>query len=128
MMGLFQGFTGDERSMLKVNPIRSKKAMAAANGRSCVNCGTQDGTVVRAHYTGLRQQLYGKGRGIKGHDCIAADLCQRCHSKFDQMKMGSSLTSDSTTIVKKMDQSEQFLHLCALTLVRDIEEGVLTYA
>ena len=100
--------------------IRSKKITDAARGRSCVNCMSNDGTVVRAHYSGMRQHQYGKGRGIKGHDCIAADLCQRCHAKFDSYQVATG----ETQLQRDIDHSEQFLHLCFLTLVRDIQEGV----
>ena len=97
----------------KLDPIRSTKLTQASKGRTCVNCGADDGTIVRAHYSGIRALSYGKGRGIKGHDVIAADLCARCHNRLDQYTDGNAI-----------DQSEQFLHLCALTLVRDIRDGV----
>ena len=41
----------------KIGLVRSKKAMKAAEGRSCVNCGCNDGTTVRAHYQGMRSGL-----------------------------------------------------------------------
>lgn len=103
---------------MKVNVYRNKKALSAANGRSCVCCGAMDGTVVRAHYTGLRQHQYGKGKGIKGHDHIAADLCQKCHSHFDEYKIGAK------TYEQKIESSEQFLHYCVLTIARDLHEGI----
>lgn len=98
--------------------FRFKKALDAANGRPCVNCGAQNETVVRAHYGGLRQHLYGKGKGIKSHDCIGADLCYTCHSAFDQNKIKNA------TYAEKIDKSEQFLHLCWMTFLRDLREGV----
>ena len=67
-------------TFLKDTPIRSKKLLSAARGESCVNCGTQDGTVVAAHYQGLRSHQYGKGKGQKPHDILVADLCVKCHS------------------------------------------------
>lgn len=100
--------------------IRNKKITQAAKGRSCVCCGGDDGTIVRAHYSGMRQHQYGKGRGIKGHDCVAADLCMSCHSKFDSHAIGEGETRD----MRRIDQSEQFLHYCIITLVRDIEAGI----
>lgn len=104
--------------------IRSKKITDAARDRACVNCNAQDGTIVRAHYSGPRQHQYGKGRGIKGHDCVAADLCQKCHNQFDSYKVGQG----ATQMLRDIDHSEQFLHLCILTLIRDIEEGVYKIA
>ena len=104
--------------------IRSKKLTNAARDRSCASCGACDGTIVRAHYSGMRQHSYGKGRGIKGHDCIAADLCQKCHTGFDNYEMGKG----DTKLQRDIDQSEQFLHCCALTLILDIEQGVIKIA
>ena len=106
------------------NIIRSKKILAASNGRSCVNCGREDGTIVRAHYSGYRSQSYGKGKGIKCHDHISADLCSVCHSKFDRYegKQGRM------TFNEKIDLSEQFLHCCMLTLARDFQEEVIICA
>lgn len=108
----------------KIGIIRSKKAMQAANGRCCANCGAQDGTVVRAHYTGLRQHIYGAGKGVKCHDVCTADLCAKCHSAFDAYSKNLKRLGETT----KIDQSEQFLHLIIMTIVRDIKEGVLIYA
>lgn len=108
----------------KIGIIRSKKAMQAANGRSCVNCGAMDGTIVRAHYTGLRQHLFGAGRGIKCHDICTADLCAKCHSAFDTFAKHLKRTGEIT----KIDQSEQFLYLIMETIIRDVKEGVLKYA
>lgn len=108
----------------KIGIIRSKKAMQAANGRSCVNCGAMDGTIVRAHYTGLRQHLFGAGRGIKCHDICTADLCMKCHSAFDTFAKHLKRTGEIT----KIDQSEQFLYLIMETIIRDVKEGVLKYA
>ena len=97
--------------------------MKAAEGRSCVNCGCNDGTTVRAHYQGMRSGLYGKGRGIKPHDCLTADLCVKCHTIFD-----SHFKNQHKRLEDKIDHSEQFLHCIAMTIVRDIQDGVLVYA
>ena len=83
-----------------------------------MNCDAQDGTIVRAHYSGIRQHQYGKGRGIKGHDLIAADLCYRCHQSFDSY-------ANATT---EIDRSEQFLHCVILTILADWREGLITIA
>ena len=101
--------------MLSGKPYRNRKLLSASAGRSCVRCGRDDGTIVRAHYTGPRQHAYGKGKGQKGSDHVAADLCMECHAAFDQYRGWES----------KLDMSEEFLHLCMLTLWRDLEEGVI---
>ena len=99
--------------------IRSKKLLDGARDQSCVNCGARDGTVVAAHYTGLRGHLLGKGTGHKSHDLCIADLCRACHHKFDVAFDGSSFD-------KKIDLSEQFLFLIIQTLIRRIDQGVIT--
>lgn len=96
--------------------IRSKGLMASADTMPCVRCGSM-WRVCSAHYTGLRQHQYGRGKSIKGHDCLTAWLCQDCHNYFDQPKNHKSL-----------EISEDFLHCIALTLVRRMQRGVLVVA
>ena len=62
---------------------RNKKLLEIVREAPCMNCGTQDGTVVAAHSNWLRD---GKGKGIKAHDYRIAALCFRCHSELDQGK------------------------------------------
>jgi len=98
--------------------IRSKKLLDAAKDQACLNCGARDGTVVAAHYTGLRSHLLGKGTGHKPHDFCIADLCHRCHHKFD-------VAFDGSSFEKKIDLSEQFLFLIIQTILRRIDQGVI---
>ena len=100
--------------------IRSKKLLAAARGASCVNCGRRDGTIVAAHYQGLRSPQSGKGKGRKPHDLLVADLCDKCHTAFDRYEIGQG-----TGLLKKIDASEQFQHLILKTLIRRINEGII---
>jgi hypothetical protein len=100
--------------------LRSKKMLSAAKDQSCVNCGVEDGTVVAAHYSGLRGHTFGKGKGIKPHDLCVADLCMKCHSAFDNYTF-----LDGNLFQAKIDQSEQFLYLIMTTLIRRIEQGVI---
>lgn len=99
--------------------VRSKPMLAGARDQSCVNCGVSDGTIVSAHYTGVRGHLLGKGKGIKCHDLMIADLCYKCHHSFDVGYDGSSFE-------KKIDLSEQFLYLIAQTLLRRVDQGIIT--
>ena len=92
------------------------KLRAAARDQSCVRCGKQDGTVVLAHYFGPRRHEYGGGMGIKGHDLLAAHLCQRCHLEMDTLSKNKA---------RRWEHSEEFLHLCALTIIRLWEQGVI---
>lgn len=92
------------------------KWTAAANGETCVRCGAPGRTAL-AHYTGLRQHNYGKGKGIKGCDLIGAHLCNgpgSCHEYFD-----GYLTENN------WERSEEFLHCCALTIIRLAKKGVI---
>lgn len=93
---------------------RSRTYTQAAQGQPCVRCGRHDGTVVAAHYCGIRQHWYGKGRGLKPHDIATADLCMVCHQWFDQ-----------PTERKSIERSEDFLHCILLTIMRRLEDGVL---
>lgn len=60
-----------------------------------------------AHYSGPWQHRFGKGRGIKGDDIAAAELCMRCHKYFDEYESGNTI-----------ERSEEFLALCLLTNIR----------
>ena len=86
-----------------------------ARDQACVRCLAQDGTVVLAHYFGVRRDSYGGGLGHKGHDAVGAWLCADCHKCMDtdRDKEGKWL------------HSEAFLHLCALTWIQLIEQGLL---
>jgi hypothetical protein len=92
--------------------MKIQKLRNAAEGRTCVRCGAPD--AVLAHYSGPRQHAYGKGRGIKGHDAVAAMLCSVCHSWFDEYKDGNTV-----------ERSEEFLHYVALTIIRLFNSGVI---
>jgi hypothetical protein len=72
-----------------------------------VRCGRDDGTTVLAHYAGPWQHRFGKGRGIKGNDIAAAELCYGCHTYFDEYKSGNTV-----------ERSEEFLAMCLLTNIR----------
>ena len=99
--------------------IRSKKMLDGAKCQSCVNCGAADGTVVAAHYTGMRSHRFGKGTGHKPHDLCIADLCHKCHHAFD-------VAFDGSTFEKKVDLSEQFLFLIIQTLLRRVAQDIIT--
>lgn len=94
------------------------KLTKAANGQSCVRCGADDGTIVLCHYSGPYQHKLGKGRGIKGADIAAADLCSKCHAFFDEYR---SEVSEGW----KVARSEEFLAACLLTVIRRIQQGIL---
>ena len=69
----------------------------------CVRCGAEDGTVVKAHYSGFRKFHYGSGLAMKVDDRLIAHLCYRCHQIMDG------------TREDEVSHSEEFLHLIILT-------------
>ena len=86
---------------------RIPSLLALAKHSACVRCEADDGTIVAAHYTGIRQHSYGKGRSLKGSDIAVAFLCCDCHKYFDQ-----------PTERKSIERSEEFLHCIMLTLIK----------
>jgi hypothetical protein len=101
--------------------IRSRKYRTGAKGQACVNCGVNDGTVVLAHYQGIRGQTFGKGVATKPHDVVGADLCHKCHTEFDAGK--GSFVEDR--FQRKIDLSERFMYCCFLTVIRRVHQGIL---
>lgn len=93
----------------------SQKLRDAAEGETCVRCGSREG-VVGAHYTGLRRLAYGGGMGIKVWDFLIAHLCGQCHAHMD------TLNRDKHTA---WEHSEEFLHLIALTLAKLFDKGII---
>lgn len=108
--------------LMKRVPYRNKKWLDAARDQSCVNCTINDGTVVAAHYQGIRAYLFGKGKGQKPDDCYVADLCRRCHAQFDNYF--SDTYKKKLTQEQKIDLSEQFMFCVLVTLRRRIDQGV----
>jgi hypothetical protein len=60
--------------------FKSQKLRDSANGETCVNCDTQDGTVVLAH---LPMMGIADGGSSKCDDFVSAYLCSRCHGLAD---------------------------------------------
>jgi len=67
--------------------FRSKRLLQAVSTLSCQNCG-MDGMTQAAH---ANWGVYGKGMGMKAHDCFVAALCVDCHRELDQ---GKNLSAD----------------------------------
>ena len=108
--------------MSRFNPVQSlvsRSLRAASNGKACLRCGIEDGTICGRHYAGIRQHLYGKGRGKKCHDFAMADLCTSCDAVLSE---GAAPKDDWQ---KRLMWSEEFQHYCLLTLMRRFSEGVL---
>ena len=94
---------------LKQTTFRSAKLTKFAEGESCINCGTDDGTIVWAHANLLE---FGKGRGLKCSDAAGMLLCHRCHSELDQ---GTTMT--------KAERRDFQIEMIAKTLIYLIESG-----
>jgi hypothetical protein len=67
-------------ALFKESRFENPRLLASARGKSCCNCGIEDGTVVSAH---SNKSEHGKGKGLKSHDIFIAYLCHRCHSYID---------------------------------------------
>lgn len=104
------------------SPYRSKKLLAAAKDKACIQCNKADGTVVPAHLSGMRAQAFGKGKGIKVPDWLTADLCMECHAAFDGY---STAQHTDPNIMARIDHSELFLYAILKTLQRRIDEGLI---
>lgn len=70
---------------------RNRKLLDTAKEMPCMNCGAQDGTVVPAHGNGL---MFGRGIGMKSHDCYFAGLCFKCHYEYDFGQMNKDEKQD----------------------------------
>ncbi|WP_299947566.1 hypothetical protein [uncultured Microbulbifer sp.] len=109
--------TGDTQGdKVNLQPTRIPKLLRLAKGRDCVRCGNNEGTTVAAHYQGQRSHSYGKGRGIKPHDAMAAHLCYRCHAEADSSGLGSC----------PEDHSSRFLLLIVITQMNLLIDGRIT--
>ena len=58
---------------------RSKKLLKSVREFDCQSCGRR-GPSIPAH---ANWHEYGKGTGLKAHDCYVAALCQCCHDWVD---------------------------------------------
>ena len=59
--------------------FRSSKLLKSVREIDCQLCGKY-GHSVPAH---ANWQQYGKGYGLKAHDCFIAAVCTDCHAKID---------------------------------------------
>ena len=60
--------------------VRDKAWLKAVASLDCQRCG-MSGQTQAAH---ANWSKYGKGLGMKAHDCFVAALCQTCHFSIDQ--------------------------------------------
>ena len=97
---------------------QSSKITKAANGVTCIKCGSCMGTVRACHYNGVRQHSYGKGWGIKLHDLMTAEFCDKCDAEFSEGSCSDRWES-------RWDRSEEFLHYIALTNIRRFNSGII---
>lgn len=83
--------------------FRSRKLLDLAEGKPCMNCGAQDGTVVAAH-SNLGE--HGRGYAHQAHDCFVAFLCWKCHSFLDHG--GAGLDPTGKYSPTKQDKEQMF--------------------
>jgi hypothetical protein len=104
------------KDLRKIPVFRSPKLLASANGKRCVRCGRQVEGVVACHYTGVRREVFGGGFGTRVSDLIHARMCQDCHVYVDTLSRNKEM---------RYGHSEEFLTLCAMTLIQLVDEGLL---
>ena len=91
---------------------RDLKMLDGAADQSCIRCG-RIGETRAAHYSGFRQHMLGKGRGIKGNDRGTADFCHACDTVFSEASYGQWPGGS-----KNVERSEEFLFYILLTNIR----------
>ena len=67
--------------LTKESRIENKKYIRWVSSLPCINCGTEDGTVVAHHLKGCYAPLSG-GMGRKANDYFTMPLCFKCHDKL----------------------------------------------
>jgi len=86
-----------------------------SRGVYCIRCDKPD--AYSCHYNGVRQYLFGKGRGIKCNDLMTAEFCFKCDQIFSE---GSKIG-----FIDNTDRSEEFLFFISMTNIRRLNNGVL---
>jgi len=108
----------------KIKPTRLTKLLRGRSGRPCADCGLPGSD--NAHYRGMRQHWFGKGRGIKPHDLMTAYLCRKCHVELDLYLDNKHHQQEGLDLIqRKIMASEYFFFLVAKTLIQDVEEGII---
>lgn len=91
------------------------KITESSRGQDCIRCGAPD--AYSAHYNGIRQHSFGKGRGIKANDLMTAEFCFKCDQDFSEGNMRNFESAE--------DRSEQFLFYVCMTNIRRFNNGVI---
>ena len=99
--------------------LETKIMEHARSDHSCIRCRINDGTICGRHYNGQRQHQYGKGRGIKCHPFLVADLCNDCDKDFQEGSV------DKDDHLARDLYSEEFQHWCFLSLIRRAEAEII---
>lgn len=109
---------------MSLKPTRIPKLLVLAKNRTCVACHIHDDTTVAAHYQGFRSHTYGKGRGIKPHDAMSAQLCFRCHGEADRSGLAKGRIEHSAAFLRYIIVTHLRLYLDG-QLYADTEAGQL---
>lgn len=97
-----------------------------AKGEACTNCLAYTPDVVLAHFSGIRQHIYGKGRSVKCDDWYGAPQCGRCHANgpFAEGWVRPG-TEDWPEYARKVDKSEEQLHQIVMWHLSLMKRGLL---
>lgn len=107
-------------SVIKKLPAKSqlkddyKTPLQPIIDKTCVLTGGQNPE--RAHYTGIMQHLFGKGRSKKCNNLFVAEISKEKHFEFDNPKERKSL-----------EASHDFLVAILLTIERKVKNGQIIF-
>jgi len=92
--------------------VRSKKLLRAANGAPCMRCSRLHPSVSARHANWYE---YGKGTGLKAHDCFVAYLCDACNAVIDR----------ASYVWMAEDRKEMWIMAHARTVLYWFQQGIV---
>lgn len=110
----FEPFRPNKPSAPEGTPFKPncKTPLKPVNGRPCVLTGKPNPE--RAHYTGMMQHLFGKGKSSKCDNLFVAEINKEKHKEFDQPNEK-----------KDLQASHDFMVAILLTIKRKVELGLI---
>ncbi len=85
--------------------MRSTKRLNEIRKLPCIKCGQSPSQAAHSN-----SSKHGKGRGIKASDEFTVPLCYKCHSAFDQFKLGDRQESEAM-FEQWLEKTERMLNL-----------------
>ena len=88
----------------------------------CMDCGTTPVDI--SHYNGMSGYYLGRGAAKRAHHLMVAPHCRECHEKVERREMWKLPVEDD--FINRLSHSEAMLVHIDRTLIRAVDEGVLT--